>query len=347
MVGAASKSVAGGAGETTDLLQDLGVPTLVMADGPAGIRVCKQYKVVGDEVKALDNPLAGMMEFMEADQLRMIAEMMPAPTEEELAAPVNYMYCVAIPIGTALAQTFNQEACMELGDIVGEEMEMFGVNLWLAPAMNIHRSPLCGRNFEYYSEDPVVSGKIAAAINNGVNKHKGCGTTIKHFALNNQETNRTASNSVADERTIREIYLRNFEICLKESAPAAVMSSYNLVNGTHTNNSRDLLTYVLRDEWQYRGFVMTDWYAVGSLLTSADSRVNKHPAASQAGCVYAGNDLIMPGMADDFKEIMAAIDNESAPYKINRAMLQRNAKRILQVMLERKGCMDKMKSGRE
>ena len=334
MVGAASMSVAGAAGETCQRLKDLGVPTLVMADGPAGIRVCTAYKVVGDKVKGMDNPLAGMMDFMEPEQLQMIASMTQKPTEEELNAPVNYMYCTAIPIGTALAQSFNTEACEALGAMVGEEMERFGVNLWLAPAMNIQRSPLCGRDFEYYSEDPVVSGNIAAAITLGVQAKKGCGTTIKHFALNNQESNRTASNSIVSERAIREIYLKNFEICVEKSAPATVMSSYNLVNGEHANNSKDIQTAVLRDEWGYQGSVMTDWYAVGGMMSQADGRKNKHEAGLASGCIHAGNDITMPGMQADFDEIMSAVDNENAKYPITRAELQVTAKRVLHTVLQ-------------
>ena len=333
MVGAASKSVAGAAGETCQRLKDLGVPTLVMADGPAGIRVCTAYKVVGDQIKGMDNPLAGMMDFMEPEQLQMMASMAPKPTEEELNAPVNYMYCTAIPIGTALAQSFNTEACEALGAMVGEEMEQFGVNLWLAPAMNIQRSPLCGRDFEYYSEDPVVSGNIAAAITLGVQSKKGCGTTIKHFALNNQESNRTASNSIVSERAIREIYLRNFEICVEKSAPATVMSSYNLVNGEHANNSKDIQTAVLRDEWGYEGTVITDCYAVGGMISQADGRKNKHDAGLASGCIHAGNDITMPGMQADFDDIMSAVNNENAKYPITRAELQVTAKRVLQTVL--------------
>lgn len=333
MVGAAAKSVAGAAGETCQRLKDLGVPTLCMADGPAGIRVCTEYKVVGGQVKGMDNPLAGMLEFMEPEQLQMMESMMPKPTKEELEAPVNYMYCTAIPIGTNLAQSFNIEACKELGSMVGKEMEQFGIHLWLAPAMNIQRSPFCGRNFEYYSEDPVVSGNIAAAITQGVQSHKGCGTTTKHFALNNQETNRTASNSIVSERAIREIYLRNFEICVKKSAPEAIMSSYNLVNGEHVNNSKDFLTYVLRDEWGYEGIVMTDWYAVGGMMAQADERCNKHPAGMASGCIYAGNDLTMPGMSADYEDMMNALNNKDAKYPITRAELQQTAKRVLNTVL--------------
>lgn len=334
LVGAASKSVAGAAGETCQRLKELGVPTLSMADGPAGIRVCTEYKIVDGKAKGMDNPLAGMMEFMEPEQLQMMAQMAPKPTQEELDAPVNYMYCTAIPIGTALAQSFNVEACEQLGSMVGQEMEQFGVNLWLAPAMNIQRSPLCGRDFEYYSEDPVVSGNIAAAITLGVQAHKGCGTTIKHFALNNQESNRMASNSIASERAIREIYLRNFEICVEKSAPETVMSSYNLVNGEHANNSKDIQTCVLRDEWGYKGTVMTDWYAVGGMMSQAGGRKDKHAAGTASGCIHAGNDITMPGMEADFADMMGAIDNKEARYPITRAELQVTARRVLNTVLK-------------
>lgn len=332
MIGASAQTVAGAAGETTKRLEELGVPSLVMADGPAGIRICKIYKIVDGKAKGVDNPLAGMMEFMDQEQLQMMAAMAPKPTEEEEKAPIHYAYCTAIPIGTALAQSFNTEMCETLGDLVGKEMEQFGVHLWLAPAMNIQRSPLCGRNFEYYSEDPVVGGRIAAAITNGVQKHKGCGTTIKHFALNNQETNRMASNSIVSERALREIYLRTFEICIRESAPAAVMSSYNLVNGEHANNSKDIQTHVLRDEWEYEGAVMTDWYAVGGMIAAAGGRENKHPAGLASGCIHAGNDLVMPGMAADFEEMLSAVDNPEAKYPITRAELQVTAKRVLEMI---------------
>ena len=333
IIGASSKSVAGAAGETCQRLENLGVPTISMADGPAGIRVCTEYKIVDGKAKGMDNPLAGMMEFMEPEQLQMMASMAPKPTQEELDAPVNYMYCTAIPIGTALASSFNTEACKELGAMVGEEMEQFGVHLWLAPAMNIQRSPLCGRDFEYLSEDPVVSGKIAAAITLGVQSHKGCGTTIKHYALNNQESNRMASNSIVSERALREIYLRNFEICIEGSAPETVMSSYNLINGEHANNSKDIQTYVLRDEWGYEGTVMTDWYAVGGMMSQAAGRVDKHAAGTASGCVHAGNDLTMPGMQADFDDMMNALEKKEARYPITRAELQVSAKRVLNTIL--------------
>ncbi len=334
VIGAAAASVAGAAGETTLKLSNLGVPTLVMADGPAGLRLCTKYKIVDNKVKGMDNALANFMDFMEPEELQMMVSMTPKPTQEELEAPMNYTYCAAIPIGTALAQSWSEEVAEKCGDIVGKEMELFGIHLWLAPAMNIQRSPLCGRNFEYYSEDPLISGVMAAAITIGVQAHKGCGTTIKHFACNNQETNRFVSNSVVSERALREIYLRGFEICVKKSQPHSLMSSYNLINGEHTCNSKDLLTYVLRDEWNFEGIVMTDWYAANSIMVAANGRENKYSVGIASGCVKAGNDITMPGSSDDKKQILEALERTDGEYPITKAELQRNAKRVLEAILK-------------
>ena len=160
-------------------------------------------------------------------------------------ADVYYQYCTAFPVGTALAQTWDLELMKEFGEAIGKEMEEFHINLWLAPGMNIQRNrmniqrnPLCGRNFEYYSEDPFLSGKLAAAVTLGVQSRKGCGVTIKHFACNNQEDNRMGVDACVSERALREIYFRGFEIAIKESNPVAIMSSYNLINGVHAANSR-------------------------------------------------------------------------------------------------------------
>lgn len=333
-IGAAAVSIAGGAGETTLKLKDIGVPSLTMADGPAGLRLCTKYKVVNGEVKGMDSPLANFMDFMEPEQLQAMAAMSQQPSKEELEAPMNYVYCVAIPIGTALAQSWNEEVCKTCGDIVGTEMELFGINLWLAPAMNIQRSPLCGRDFEYFSEDPLISGKMAAAVTNGVQAHKGCGTTIKHFACNNQETNRMVSNSIISERALREIYLKGFEICVKESQPHAMMSSYNLINGEHACNSKDILTNILRDEWGYQGIVMTDWYAADDIMIAASERKNKHTTAIPSGCVRAGNDLTMPGMTVDKQQMLGALQGTNVEYPITKAELQMNAKRVLETILK-------------
>ena len=168
--------------------------------------------------------------------------------------------------------------------MIGGEMEEFSTTLWLAPGMNIHRNPLCGRNFEYYSEDPLVAGKIAAAMTNGVQKVPGCGTTIKHFACNNQEDNRKGSDSIVSERTLREIYLKGFEIAITESQPMAIMTSYNLINGVHAANCEDTCTKAARCEWGFEGMIMTDW------TTTEDG-----PQCTASGCMRAGNDLVMPG----------------------------------------------------
>lgn len=334
-IGAAAYQVAGAAGETSSRLKDLGVPGLVMADGPAGLRLSPMYKWVNGEAKS-SGGFDNFIELMDENELKMMASMMPQPSEEEQKAPYNYQYCIAIPIGTALAQAWNPEACQTCGDIVGEEMEMFGVHMWLAPAMNIHRSPLCGRDFEYYSEDPLVSGCAAAAITKGVQAHKGCATTIKHFCCNNQETNRFLSNSVVSERAMREIYLKGFEICVKTSQPHALMSSYNLVNGEHTCNTKDIQTCALRDEWGYEGVVMTDWLVTRSMgdSMSGTENTNKYSKASAAGCVKAGNDITMPGGEEDFADIMDALSNPQHPYALTRAELQTCAKRVLGSVLK-------------
>lgn len=333
-IGAASTQVAGAAGETSGRISELGVPGLVMADGPAGLRLSPTYKIVGGEIKS-GGGFDGFAEFMDEQELQAMAAMAPKPSEEEMNAPVNYQYCIAIPIGTALAQSWNPEACEMCGDLVGQEMEMFGVNMWLAPAQNIHRSPLCGRNFEYYSEDPLVAGKISAAITRGVQAHKGCSTTIKHYVCNNQETNRFCSNSVVSERALREIYMKGFEICVKEAQPHAIMSSYNLVNGEHSCNSKDIQTHALRDEWGYEGVVMTDWFVTGALsAASGQDSNNKYTFASAAGCVKAGNDITMPGAAGDKNDILAALADSSHPYALTKAELQTCARRVLEAVLK-------------
>ena len=198
-------------------------------------------------------------------------------------------------------------------------MERFGIHLWLAPALNIHRDIRCGRNFEYFSEDPLISGKFAAAITRGVQKHRGCGTTVKHFAANNQETNRYSSNSQVSERAMREIYLRGFEIAIEESQPHALMTSYNLVNGIHTSERRDLLEDILRAEFGYQGIVMTDW-----IISVMTGRGNKYPAPNAAGIAAAGNDLTMPGGTGDYKAMMKGLKKG----RVTRRQLQINATRV-------------------
>lgn len=243
IVGNGAQSVPGAAGETVENLQ-FGIPKTINADGPAGLRLTQQYT---------DNGIT------------------------------KYQYATAWPIGTMLAQTWDMSLIEELGQAVGKEMKEFGVTMWLAPGMNIHRDPLGGRNFEYFSEDPVLSGMISAAEVNGVQENPGIGATIKHFLANNQETKRNTGNSVVGEQALREIYLKNFEIAVKASQPMAVMSSYNQINGTFAGANFESLTNVLRDEWHFKGLVMTDWYSL------ADPKES----------MQAGNDLIMPGSSQD------------------------------------------------
>ena len=331
VIGNASSGVAGAAGETTRQLKDLGTPALVMADGPAGLRLSPTYKYVNGEARSTSSSLAGdTAAMLTPEELKAMAEAAENQSEEMKAAPTYYQYCVAIPIGTGLAQSWNDELVRSCGDLVGEEMEMFGTHLWLAPAMNIYRSPLCGRNFEYYSEDPVLSGCIAADITDGVQKHEGCATTIKHYACNNQETNRYFSNSNVGERALREIYLKGFEICIKKSQPHFIMTSYNLINGEHACNSKDVQTYTLRDEWGFKGVVMTDWLVTGGMGPKGE----KWPCASAAGNVKAGNDITMPGIPSDKKDILEALTNAEHPYALSKAELQLAAKRVLGMILK-------------
>ena len=250
-----------------------------------------------------------------------------------------YQYCTAIPIGTALAQSWNMDLIQTAGSIVGEEMEQFHVHLWLAPAMNIQRNPLCGRNFEYYSEDPLVAGMCAAADTLGVQSHKGVGTTIKHFAANSQEDDRYFTNAHISERAIREIYLKGFEIAVKTSQPMSIMSSYNLLNGVHTANNYDLLTAVARDEWGFEGLVMTDWFTTQDIVYYLSPRTDyKYKPSSPALCIKAGNDLIMPGGESDVEGILAAVDAPEGD-TITIADLQACAKNILRVLM-RSSCYD-------
>lgn len=315
-IGAASTACPGAAGDTTSiLLESRGVPNLVLADGPAGLRLSRTFVADGS-----DTVIPGLGESSMGNLPELLGM---APPERPADAVDYYQYCTAIPIATMLAQTWDPAVIEAAGDIVGGEMEEFGVTLWLAPGMNIQRNPLCGRNFEYYSEDPLVSGICAAADTRGVQKHPGCGTTIKHFALNNQEDNRAHCNSHCTERALREIYLKGFEIAVKTAKPLSLMTSYNLVNGLHAANHKELLTDVLRCEWGFEGVVMTDWGTTGDGGVSSSEGL-KYGPSSPVLCTKAGNDLIMPGSQEDLDAIVNAVGVD-----LTLAELQVCAKRVL------------------
>ena len=326
IIGNSASRLAGGAGETASIVTEKGYGTIVMADGPAGLRLSTKYMQTEDGQEGLDTDAFSSILNILPPEIRQLIHMKLQLNEEKAKTnTVLYHYASAIPIGTALAQAWNPAVAKACGGLVGEEMELFGANVWLAPALNIHRSPLCGRNFEYYSEDPLISGKTAAAMTRGVQKHEKCTVTIKHFACNNQETNRFGSNSVVSQRALREIYLKGFEICVKEAAPKALMTSYNLLNGTHAANRGDLINTVLRSEWGFEGIVMTDWGT-----TNDKFNLGVYGASSPALCIKAGNDLMMSGSKEDVDGILTGIKDGV----ITREELEACAGRILALSKE-------------
>jgi beta-glucosidase len=221
----------------------------------------------------------------------------------------NTYFCTGFPIGSCLSSTWNTDLIKEVGTALGNEVLEYGSDVILGPGMNIHRNPLCGRNFEYFSEDPFLTGKIAASWICGAQSN-GIGVSAKHFVMNNQETNRMGNNVITDQRTMREIYLKGFEIAVRESNPWTIMSSYNKINSEYTQESHDLLTTILRDEWQYKGIVVTDWTDIRN--TSAQ--------------IHAGNDLMEPGKQTQINDIIESVKNG----KLSMADVDVCAERILQ-----------------
>jgi len=267
----------GSVGNTTSKFWDRGLANVTLCDGPAGLRIQKRSTVSKHgKVKAVDAAMSIFDSFPDFVKKIMNGD----PTKE----PVIYQYTTAFPVSHALAQTWNENLMYEVGNAVYREMKEYGCTFWLAPAINIHRNPLCGRNFEYYSEDPFLTGTMAASMTRGVQQEDGYYVTVKHFACNNQEDNRNQVSSVVTERALREIYLRGFERCVRQGGAKGIMTSYNKVNGIYAPNSYDLCTKALRNEWGFDGVVMTDWFS-----TNAGQGDN-------ALAMKAGNDLIMPGM---------------------------------------------------
>ena len=325
LIGNASSKVAGAAGESTPRLAAEGFEAIVMADGPAGLRLTPLFYRDAKGAHAINGGghSESFMEFLPGI-VKWFMKISRGKSKVPAGAESGTQWCTAIPIGTAIAQSWDTELARLCGDIVGSEMELFNIQLWLAPALNIHRSILCGRNFEYFSEDPLISGKIAASITNGVQTHPGCGTTIKHYATNNQETNRYGNNTNISERALREIYLKGFGIAVKESQPKAVMSSYNLLNGTHTAESRDLIDSILRCEFGFEGIVMTDWWVASGLM---NSKADIHPTVTPKLTAAAGSDLFMPGCKADYLNILKGLKDGS----LSRKQLQINATRVYQM----------------
>ena len=318
MIGNAGFTVAGAAGQSCMTVP--GFPSLVMADGPAGLRLSRRYALDKEgKIHALESSIpASLTDFMPKVFLWAMKLMAYRPKKTD---KIGEQFATAIPIGTAVAQSFDPALAEGFGDLVGREMERFGVHLWLAPALNIHRSIRCGRNFEYFSEDPLVSGVFAGAITRGVQRHPHAGTTIKHYAFNNQERNRTQNNSQVSERAAREIYLKGFGIAVKMAQPKAVMTSYNLVNGRHTNARRDLIGDVLRSEFGYEGIVMTDWITVGY----ENEKDCLYPNSDASQVCMAGGDLFMPGAQYDYDRIKAGLEDGT----VTEQQLRVNATRVL------------------
>lgn len=301
----------GSVGNTTSKFWDKGLANVALCDGPAGLRIQRRSGVTKQgKVKPVDMAFSFYEALPSAIKKLIVAD----PEKDK----VIYQYTTAFPVANALGQTWNTELMHRVGTAIYREMKEYGCTFWLAPAVNIHRNPLCGRNFEYFSEDPHLAGKMAAAITMGVQQEQGFYVTVKHFACNNQEDNRTFVSSNVSQRALREIYLKAFEICVREGGAKSIMTSYNKLNGIYTPNSHDLCTKVLRCEWGFDGVVMTDWFST------------RKGQGNNAIAMQAGNDLIMPGSGHDKKEILAGVKSGL----ITEADVRRSCGRVIKAILD-------------
>ncbi len=300
----------GAVGRTTSKFWDRGLANVALCDGPAGLRVQQKAMVHKGKLNASSMALSTLEKFPKL--VRRILQ-----GNQNKGTPL-YQFATAFPVENALAQSWNLALMERVGQAIFREMEEFGCTYWLAPAMNIHRNPLCGRNFEYFSEDPRLTGLLAAAITRGVQQKEGFYVTVKHFACNNQEDARNTVSSNVSQRALREIYLRGFGIAVKQGGAKSVMTSYNRLNGVYTANSHDLCTKVLRCEWGFEGVVMTDWYST-------------NPGwGSDALCIAAGNDMIMPGSPAAVGQIVSAVKKK----KISRQALQRCCSNVVKSIFD-------------
>ena len=321
VIGQAGSVVLGCAGETTLRVESL-KKYLSMADGPAGLRLISEYVQTNKGTYQLqeDSIWKGIKPYLPG----FLVKLLDIKRNHKKQGKKVFQYCSALPIATALAQSYNPDLLYECGRLVNKEMTIYNVDMWLAPGINLHRNIRCGRNFEYYSEDPYLTSEMASALINGVQSQNNKMCVVKHYLCNNQETNRFNSSSNVSERALRELYLSSFSRVIKKSNPVGVMSSYNLVNGEHTSESKDLLINVLRCELGFKGLVMTDWIKTGQI----NDKSSKHPAARASKCLTRGVNLIMPGSKDDIKDIKLALNNG----EITREDLENNAAIVYQLI---------------
>ena len=301
----------GSVGNTTSRFWDRGLANVALCDGPAGLRIQRHSTV---DKRGRIKPVQMAMSIFEAAP-GFVKKLMTGNPEKE---PSLYQFTTAFPVTAALAQTWNAPLLEEVGCAIQREMEEYGCTWWLAPAVNIHRNPLCGRNFEYYSEDPRLTGYLAAAVTRGIQRKPGFYVTVKHFACNNQEDNRNFVSSNVSQRALREIYLRAFEYPVRHGGAKSIMTSYNRLNGVYTANSHDLCTRLLRNEWGFDGVVMTDWFSTNP------------GQAGSALALAAGNDLIMPGGGIFRRDILKARSDG----RLTREALQRCCANVVKLTLD-------------